>query len=69
MGDSIAKHVRGYELSRKVKNCKDHVKSFSGAKVMCMYDYVTPTLREMLTHIILHVGTNDVPDPRRLLNK
>ena len=61
MGDSIVKHVRGYELSRKVENCKVYVKSFSGAKVMCMEDYVKPTLREMPTHIILHVGTNDVP--------
>ena len=26
-----------------------------------MEDYVKPTLREMATHIILHVGTNDVP--------
>ena len=52
------KHVRGYELSRKVENCK--VKSFSGANVMCMEDYVKPTLREMPTHMILHAGTNDV---------
>ena len=28
---------------------------------MCMEDYVKPTLREMPTHIILHVGINDVP--------
>ena len=61
MGDSIVKHVRGYELSRKVENCKVYVKSFSAAKVMCMEDYVKPTLREMPTHIVLHVGTNDVP--------
>ena len=52
------KHLRRYELSR---NCKVYVKSFSGAKVMCMEDYVKPTLREMYTHIILHVETNDVP--------
>ena len=61
MGDSIVKHVRGYELSRKVENCKVYVKSFSGAKVMCMEDYSKSTLREMHTHIILHAGTNDVP--------
>ena len=61
MGDSIVKHVRGYELSRKVENCKVYVKSFSGAKVMCMEDYVKPTLREMPNHIILHVRMNDVP--------
>ena len=61
MGDSIAKHVRGYELSRKVENCKVCVKTFSGAKVIRMEDYVKPTLRKMPTHIIIHVGTNDVP--------
>ena len=61
MVDSIVKHLRGYELSRKVENCKVYVKSFSGAKVMCIEDYVKPTLREMPTHIILHVETNDVP--------
>ena len=28
---------------------------------MCMDDYVKPTLGQMPTHIILHIGTNDVP--------
>ena len=28
---------------------------------MCMEDYVKPTLREMPTLIILHVGTYDIP--------
>ena len=66
MGDSTVKHVRGYELSRKVENCKVYVKSFSGAKVMCMEDYLKPTLREMPTHILLHVGTNGVPAKKAL---
>ena len=61
MRNSTVKHVRGYELSRKVPNCKVHVKSFSRAKVMTMEDYVKTTLREMNTHFILHVRTNDVP--------
>ena len=61
MGDSIVKHASSYELPRKVENYEVYVKSFSGAKVMCMEDYVKPTLREMPTHIILHVGTNDLP--------
>ena len=39
MGDSTVKRVRGYKLSWKVENCKVYVKSFSGAKVMCMEDY------------------------------
>ena len=28
---------------------------------MCMEDYVQPTLKGKPTHIILHVGMNDVP--------
>ena len=43
-----------------MKNCTFYVKSFSVAKVMCMEKYVKPA-REMLTHIILNVGTNDLP--------
>ena len=35
------------------------VRSFSGAKVSCMYDHVKPIFREFNPiHIILHVGTN-----------
>ena len=60
IGDSIVKHIRGYELSQRVENCKVFVKSFSGAKVRCMEDYIQPTLRETPSHVILHVGTNDV---------
>ena len=51
IGDSIVKHIRGYELSQRVENCKVFVKSFSGAKVRCMEDYIQPTLREMPSHV------------------
>ena len=54
------KHIRRCELSQRVENCKDFVKSFSGAKVECMEDYIQPTLRETPSHVILHVRTNDV---------
>ena len=60
MGDSIVKHIRGYELSQRVENCKVFVENFSGAKVRCMEDFIQPTLRETPSHVILHVGTNDV---------
>ena len=63
MDDSIVKHVRVCKLSRKVKKCKVNVTNFSGAKVMCMEDYVQPKLKIMSTHIILHVLMNDVPTP------
>ena len=70
MGDSIAKHIRGYELSQRVENCKVFIKSFFGAKVRCMEDYIPLTLRETPSHVIhLHVSTNDLTtkqDPQQI---
>ena len=69
MSDSILKHIRGYELSQRVENCKGFFKSLSGAKVRCMEGYIQPTLRETPSHVILHVGTNDVTtkqDPQQI---
>ena len=31
LGDSIVKHVNGWKMSRKLKNCRVKVMSFSGA--------------------------------------
>ena len=42
----ITEHVQGYEISNSLENIKTYVKSFSGAKVRDMQDYVKPTLRE-----------------------
>ena len=40
-------------------NQKVYVRSFSGAEVKCMKDYVKPCIRENdPDHVILHVGTN-----------
>ena len=33
LGDSIVKHVNRWEISRKLKNCRAKVMSFSGATV------------------------------------
>ena len=60
VGDSIVKHVKGYELTQSLENCKVHVKDFPGARVRCTQDYVQPTLRQNPDHITLHVGTNDL---------
>ena len=60
LGDSIVKHVEGWQLS-KMTNQKVYVRSFSGAKVKCMKDYVKPCIRENdPDHVILHVGTNEM---------
>ena len=58
MGDSIAKHVRGHQLSRKVENCKVYVKSLSDTEVMLIEGYVQTALREIPTYTILQIGPN-----------
>ena len=41
LGDSIVKNVNGYLLTKKLRNKKlIKVRSFSGAKLNCMYDHV-----------------------------
>ena len=62
LGDSIVKNVNGYLLTKKLRHKKlIKTRSFSGAKVSCMYDHVKPTIREFNpNHIILHVGTNEL---------
>ena len=64
LGDSMIKHVNGCDMSKKLKNCKVYVKSFSGFKVRCMKDHMKPSMREKSDHTILHVGTNDVDSDR-----
>ena len=60
LGDSMIKHVNGYEMCKKLENCEVYVKGFSGSKVRCMKDHMKPSTREKPDHIILHVGTNDL---------
>ena len=57
LGDNMIKHVNGYDMSKKLKNCKVYVKSFSGSKVRCMKDHMKPSMREKPDHTILHVIT------------
>ena len=52
-----------------MENCKVFLKSFSGAKLRCMEDYIQPTLKETPSNVMLHVGTNDVTtkqDPQQI---
>ena len=60
LGVSMIKHVKSYSLLKSLDNCNVYVKDFPSAKVRCMQDYVRPTIREKLDHIILQVGTNDL---------
>ena len=41
-------------------NDKIYIKSFPGAMVECMRDYVQPTLRHNPDLIVIHIKTNDL---------
>ena len=58
--DSMMKHVEGWKLKKSIdQNHNVYVRSFSGAKVKCMKDYVNPCIRKKNPdYIIFHVGTN-----------
>ena len=58
LGNSIVKHVRGYGLSYSLENCIVHVKNCE--------DYVKPSPRQHLYHIIIHVGTNETSTNKKL---
>ena len=62
LGDSMVKHVEGWKLRKSIdQNHNVYVRSFSGAKVKCMKDYVKPCIREKNPdYVIFHVGTNEL---------
>ena len=60
LGDSILKYFKSYSLSRSLDNRKVYAKDFPGTRVRCIQDYVRPTIRENLYHIIFNVGTNNL---------
>ena len=61
LDDSITKLLNGWEMTKRIQSdCKIYVKSFSGATVSCMEDYMKPSIRNSPEHFILHVGTNDL---------
>ena len=56
----MIKHVEGWQLSKST-NQKVYVRSFTGAKVKCMKDYIKPCIQENdPDHVIMHVGTNEM---------
>ena len=60
----MIKHVNGYEMPKKLENCKVYVKRFSNSNVRCMKDHMKPSMREKPDHTILYVGTNDLNSDR-----
>ena len=61
VGDSIVRHVHGYDISRKTENARAFVLPSHGATGKCMRDHVKPALRDKPDHIVFHIGTNDAP--------
>ena len=57
VGDSILKHLKQQKISKST-NTKTRIKSFPGANVQDMKDYIKPALRNNPDRIILHVETN-----------
>ena len=64
LGDSVIKHVNGYDIARKLDKYKVFLKSFSGAKVRCLKDHMNPSLRDNPDHFVLHIGANDLNSDR-----
>ncbi len=58
IGDSIIKNVQGWRLSDS--NNYVVVKSFGGANISDMEDYLKHIIRKEPANLILHVGTNDL---------
>ena len=46
----MIKNLKGWEMSKKLKNPNVNVKHFAGAKVRCMKDHIKPSLREKPDH-------------------
>ena len=58
----MVKHVERCKLKNSIdQNHNAYVRSFSGAKVKCMKDYVKPCIREKNPdYVIFHIGTNEL---------
>ena len=66
VGDSIASGIEENRISRQWRKVK--VKSFPGATIEDMYDYIKPLLKKCPKNIILHIGTNNtVNDTSRIV--
>ena len=61
LGKSIPKHVNGYEITKKMGNCKVCMKSLSGAKIKCIENCAQPSIRINPDHVVIHAGYNDLP--------
>ncbi|CAB4040476.1 unnamed protein product, partial [Paramuricea clavata] len=59
VGDSMIKHIEPAKLRQGLKSGVTF-RTFAGAKTEDMKYYLQPTLKAKPSHLILHVGTNDL---------
>jgi lysophospholipase L1-like esterase len=65
IGDSMIKHLDSRRLQRSIKGEESKVFSETycrGAKISAIKHHIKPCLDKKPTHVILHVGTNDLPE-------
>ena len=60
-GDSTIKDIKSFKMKKAISsNDKVFIKSFPGAKIECMKDYVKHSLKYNPDLLIVHMGTNDL---------
>ena len=61
IGDSLIKDMKTFKMKQGMsKQDKVYIKSFPGATIECMHDYIKPSLKFQPDTILLHCGTNDL---------
>ena len=66
LGDSMLKHINGRNVSDSM-NVK--VRSHPGATTEDLVDYVKPIARKKPKMLIIHTGTNDLPDDMNTIKR
>ena len=71
VGDSMIKSLNRRAMNHAIQSHDVQLKTFGGAKIEDMRDYVMPTLRTRPEALILHCGTNNLKNENeeRLTNK
>ena len=64
VGDSILKRMSSFELRKRIQSASPIVRPFIGATIEEMRDYIKPVLMKKPDVVVLHIGTNDLSNPR-----
>ena len=60
VGDSMIKHVQSTKLNAGASK-KIIVKPFPGAKISTLKNHTSDVMKESTDHVVIHIGTNDLP--------